>query len=123
MLNGRMTRGRGPGVLPVCQPDGRAADRGILYDQLSAVRAGLAPSVPSRLLDEEEETPGSALPGHARRTPKGHISFQHVSFGYQPDRLLMKDISFDGPARTEDRRGGQHRRGQDHPGQPAHAVL
>lgn len=44
-------------------------------------------------LDEEEEVPDTAQPvvlGRAR----GEIAFEHVSFGYFPDKILMKDISF-----------------------------
>ena len=45
------------------------------------------------LLDQEEERPDPARPAalaHAR----GSIAFEHVSFGYDPDRPLMRDISF-----------------------------
>lgn len=45
------------------------------------------------LLDDEEEIPDPAQPALLERA-KGHIAFEHVSFGYTPDRLLMKDISF-----------------------------
>ena len=45
------------------------------------------------LLDEEEERPDPAKPAVLARA-KGNIAFKHVSFGYTPDRLLMKDISF-----------------------------
>lgn len=46
------------------------------------------------LLDDEEEIPDplkSAVLEHA----KGNIAFSHVSFGYDPAHLLMKDISFE----------------------------
>lgn len=45
------------------------------------------------LLDESEEIPdpsSPAYPGHVR----GRIAFEHVSFGYEPDHMLMRDISF-----------------------------
>lgn len=45
------------------------------------------------MLDKEEERPDTPYPVILRE-PKGQISFQHVSFGYQSGRLLMKDISF-----------------------------
>ncbi|HIZ08200.1 MAG TPA: ABC transporter ATP-binding protein/permease [Candidatus Eubacterium avistercoris] len=45
------------------------------------------------LLDEEEETPDPAVPLELERA-KGEIAFEHVSFGYEPSYLLMKDISF-----------------------------
>ena len=46
------------------------------------------------LLDEEEEVPDKANVAAAERA-KGHIAFEHVSFGYDPSELLMKDISFE----------------------------
>ncbi len=45
------------------------------------------------LLDEEEEIPDPVLP-RTLRNANGEIRFEHVSFGYKPDQLLMKDISF-----------------------------
>ena len=47
-----------------------------------------------QLLDEEEERPDPALPAQAEHA-RGAISFRHVSFGYEPDRPLMRDISFE----------------------------
>lgn len=44
-------------------------------------------------LDEEEEIPDTAHPVVLERA-HGEISFEHVSFGYFPDKILMKDISF-----------------------------
>ena len=46
------------------------------------------------LLDEEEERPDPALPARVEH-PQGAISFRHVSFGYEPGRPLMRDISFE----------------------------
>ena len=45
------------------------------------------------LLDETEEIPDPAQPEMLERA-KGNISFEHVSFGYDPKKILMKDISF-----------------------------
>lgn len=45
------------------------------------------------MLDEEEEIPDPVQPAVLARA-KGTIAFSHVSFGYIPARLLMKDISF-----------------------------
>ncbi len=45
------------------------------------------------LLDEPEEIPEPFEPVNLERA-KGEISFEKVSFGYYPDRVLMKDISF-----------------------------
>ena len=45
------------------------------------------------LLDEEEEIPDPAKPAVLERA-EGYISFDNVSFGYDPKRTLMKNISF-----------------------------
>lgn len=45
------------------------------------------------LLDEEEEIPDKEVASAIGRA-EGRISFEHVSFGYDPGKLLMKDISF-----------------------------
>ena len=45
------------------------------------------------LLDSEEEVPDTKKPVKLKRA-KGEISFEHVSFGYTPDNILMKDINF-----------------------------
>ena len=44
-------------------------------------------------LDGEEEVPDSSSPAVIERA-EGNIAFEHVSFGYSPDKILMKDISF-----------------------------
>nr|WP_294492920.1 ABC transporter ATP-binding protein [uncultured Mediterraneibacter sp.] len=45
------------------------------------------------LLDETEEIPDKDVLAETGRA-KGYISFSHVSFGYEPSKLLMKGISF-----------------------------
>ncbi len=45
------------------------------------------------ILDEKEEIPDAENPVQLNDA-KGDIAFEHVSFGYTPDRLLMRDISF-----------------------------
>ena len=45
------------------------------------------------LLDSEEEIPDTKSPVVLERA-EGRISFEHVSFGYDPSKLLMTDISF-----------------------------
>ena len=45
------------------------------------------------LLDEPEEIPDPANPVELNRA-KRRIAFENVSFGYDPDRVLMKNISF-----------------------------
>ena len=45
-------------------------------------------------LDDAEEVPDTDHPVPLERA-KGAVTFDHVSFGYSPDELLMKDISFE----------------------------
>lgn len=44
-------------------------------------------------LDSEEEVPDTTTPVNLDRA-EGKIAFEHVSFGYTPEKILMKDISF-----------------------------
>lgn len=45
------------------------------------------------ILDEKEES--EDVPGaRVLESPKGHVSFDKVSFGYRPDVPILKDISF-----------------------------
>ncbi len=46
------------------------------------------------VLDETEEEPDVAAAG-ALACPRGHVSFDHVRFGYAEDRLLMKDVNIE----------------------------
>lgn len=43
-------------------------------------------------LDEPDETPDPAIPEHIGSI-KGAVDFDHVSFGYNPDKLIIKDFS------------------------------
>ena len=45
------------------------------------------------LLDEEEQIPDKKVTRDVEHA-EGTIAFEHVSFGYDPEKLLMKDISF-----------------------------
>lgn len=45
------------------------------------------------LLDDTEEVPDTKTPVVLEHA-EGTISFEHVSFGYDPSKMLMKDISF-----------------------------
>lgn len=44
-------------------------------------------------LDDEEEVPDTTTPVNIDRA-EGRIAFEHISFGYTPEKILMKDISF-----------------------------
>lgn len=47
-----------------------------------------------KLLDEQEETADS--PGaKALENVKGHVELEHVSFGYDPDRIILHDLNLD----------------------------
>ncbi|BAH42465.1 ABC transporter ATP-binding protein [Brevibacillus sp. RS1.1] len=49
------------------------------------------------VLDEQEEpvdSPGATVLAQ----PKGHVVFDQVSFGYRPDQLILKNISFEAQA-------------------------
>lgn len=47
-----------------------------------------------KLLDEPEEVP-DAPDALVLTDPHGNIAFEHVRFGYQPDKVLMHDLSID----------------------------
>ena len=46
------------------------------------------------LLDEDEIEPDPALPAAPARPVRGRVAFEHVRFGYDPSRPLMRDVSF-----------------------------
>lgn len=46
------------------------------------------------VLDEEEEIPDPS-PAKSLPAPQGHVRFDHVRFGYTPEKLLMHDISIE----------------------------
>ena len=46
-----------------------------------------------RLLDEDEVVPDPARPAELPETVEGRVAFEHVRFGYVPDRPLMRDVS------------------------------
>lgn len=45
-------------------------------------------------LEEEEEPPTASNPEHIDGL-EGNVSFSHVSFGYSPDKIIIKDFSAD----------------------------
>lgn len=62
--------------------------------EINAMQSALASAERTfELMDEEELVPDDvgALPAFAAQ---GRISFKHVSFGYTPEKTLMRDISF-----------------------------
>ena len=62
---------------------------------INSLQAALASAKRTfELLDEEEEIPDPQTPAVLEQAT-GRIAFEHVSFGYHPGHLLMKDISFE----------------------------
>ena len=62
---------------------------------LNQVQAGLAAAERIfDLIDEENESEDDEEPLALPGTADGEVGFEHVSFGYVPGRLLMKDVSF-----------------------------
>ncbi|RRF90897.1 MAG: ABC transporter ATP-binding protein [Coriobacteriaceae bacterium] len=47
-----------------------------------------------RLLDEEEVVPDPEQPARLPEHVRGRVAFEHVRFGYSPDKPLMSDVSF-----------------------------
>ena len=52
------------------------------------------------ILDETDEIAEAAEP-KAIAAPKGQVTFEHVSFGYTEDNLLIEDMNLDGEAWSE----------------------
>ena len=48
----------------------------------------------SRVLDEPEIEPDPVEPAHVVEPVQGRVAFEHVRFGYDPDRPLMTDVNF-----------------------------
>lgn len=46
------------------------------------------------MLDEPEETPDPTHPNMVEEPVRGRVEFQHVRFGYDPERPLMNDVDF-----------------------------
>lgn len=62
---------------------------------LSSLQAALAAAERVfEFLDEEDEVPDTDSPKHIA-TPKGAVSFEHVRFGYAPDKILMENINLE----------------------------
>ena len=72
-----------------------------------------------------EPVPVNDGPADAPVSTQGlSLAFEHVSFAYPGKRdNTLKDLSFTVPAGAHGGRGGRVRRGQEHRGQPAAALL
>ena len=92
MLNGTMTVGVVQAFFQyVNQTAEPLTEASYMINSLQAALASAERTF--ELLDEDEERPDPANPVVLERA-EGEISFEHVSFGYDAGRLLMKDISF-----------------------------
>ena len=92
MLNGTMTVGVVQAFFQyVNQTAEPLTEASYMINSLQAALASAERTF--ELLDEEEERPEPEHPAVLERA-EGSIAFEHVSFGYDPDRLLMRDISF-----------------------------
>lgn len=92
MLNGRMTVGVVQAFFQyINQTAEPLTEASYMINFLQAALASANRTF--ELLDETEEIPDPAQPEILERA-KGNISFEHVSFGYDPKKILMKDISF-----------------------------
>ena len=93
MLNGTMTVGVVQAFFQyVNQTAEPLTEASYMINSLQAALASAERTF--ELLDEEEEIPDPASPAVVEHAV-GHVAFEHVSFGYDPDRLLMKNISFE----------------------------
>jgi ATP-binding cassette subfamily B multidrug efflux pump len=65
----------------------------IIADKFNVLQMGMiAGERVFKVLDEKDTTPNN---GHSSaQNIKGNIAFEHVSFGYNEDSLILKDISF-----------------------------
>ena len=92
MLNGTMTVGVVPAFFQyVNQSAEPLTEASYMINSLQAALASAERTF--ELLDEAEERPDPVHPATVERA-EGRIAFEHVSFGYEPGRPLMRDISF-----------------------------
>ena len=81
------------------------------------------------LLDADEEPPDPRTSDRCHRrdgTERSRgvrVEFEHVNFAYRPGTPVIEDLSLVAAARQHGRDRRPDRRGQDHAGEPADAVL
>ena len=92
MLNGTMTVGIVQAFFQYINQTGEPlTEASYMINSLQAAFASAKRTF--QLLDKEEEIPDPIFP-LSLNNARGEIRFEHVSFGYNPSKLLMKDISF-----------------------------
>ena len=93
MLNGTMTVGVVQAFFQYVNQTAEAlTEASVMINSLQSALASAKRTF--ELLDDEEEIPDPLKPAVLERA-QGNIAFHHVSFGYNPENILMKDISFD----------------------------
>ena len=73
------------------------------------------------LLDADDQVP--EVENASVLQPDGHVQLEDVSFRYLPDRPLIEGLSLRRKARPAHCHRRPYRLRQDHPHQPAHALL
>ena len=101
---------------PAADPDGLHGERPAVGRGLG--RAGLRPAR-RRRADRRRR----AIACDPAPAPRGRVEFDHVTFSYDPDKPAHHRPVAGGRARPDRRHRRAHRRGQDDPGQPHHALL
>lgn len=92
MLQGRMTVGIVQAYFQYINLAGEPlTETSYMINSLQAALASAERTF--RFLDAEEEVPDTNTPAQLNDV-SGEIAFSHVSFGYVPEKILMKDISF-----------------------------
>ena len=82
-----------------------------------------AEEAPDRRLAAASAGMAAALLRDVPAPVAGRVQLEHVSLPLRPGHPADRGLLADRRARPDDRDRGPHRRGQDHRGQPAHAVL
>lgn len=74
---------------------------------------------------QEEELPDETGKKEAPTDVRGEVEFEHVRFSYpdNPDKIIIKDFLRSYPSRTKGGHCRAHRRGKNHNGEFADALL
>ena len=94
-----------------------------LANQVTMLQSALAGAERVFEVMDTEPEPEDAPDALPLKSPKGHVEFEDVTFGYAPDVKILKDVSFEALPGQTIALVGPHRRGQNHHRQPADAVL
>jgi ATP-binding cassette subfamily B protein len=71
----------------------------VIADKFNVIQMGMVASERVfKVLDNTDEMPAPAPDAWQPAQVQGHISFQQVSFGYQPPTMVLRRVSFEVPA-------------------------